>query len=106
MRTKRPESIQRTRPPIEEASSLEPSAASRHLQKSVIESLESALSKLPVEQRDVYVMHEFEGFSFKEIAEATGESVNTLLSRKRFAVKHLKIELNELNELNEALKAT
>lgn len=84
-------------PPIEEVSSLEPSAASRYLQQSVIESLESASSKLPVEQRDVCVMHEFEGFSFKEIAAQKGESVNTLLSRKRYAIKHLKIELNELS---------
>ncbi|MFT7220021.1 MAG: RNA polymerase sigma factor (sigma-70 family) [Candidatus Azotimanducaceae bacterium] len=69
----------------------------------MIESLESALSKLPAEQRDVYVMHEFEGSSFKEIAEVTGESVNTLLSRKRYAAKHLKIELNELYEVLKAI---
>ncbi len=55
-----------------------------------------ALDELPANQRDVFVMHEFEGKSFKEIAELTGEPVNTLLSRKRYAVLFLREQLREL----------
>jgi len=52
-----------------------------------------ALARLPKEQREVFVAHEFEGRSFKEIAEETGVSLNTLLSRKRYAVLHLRDRL-------------
>jgi RNA polymerase sigma factor (sigma-70 family) len=55
-----------------------------------------ALDDLPDEQRDVFVMHELEGKSFKEIAELTGEPVNTLLSRKRYAILYLREALQEL----------
>jgi RNA polymerase sigma factor (sigma-70 family) len=55
-----------------------------------------ALEDLPDNQREVFVMHEFEGRSFKEIAELTGEPVNTLLSRKRYAVLFLREQLQEL----------
>ena len=58
--------------------------------------LADALEDLPDEQRDVFVMHELEGKSFKEIAEITGEPVNTLLSRKRYAVLYLRETLQEL----------
>ncbi len=58
--------------------------------------LAEALDDLPPEQRDVFVMHELEGRSFKEIAELTGEGINTLLSRKRYAVLHLREHLQEL----------
>ena len=58
--------------------------------------LTDALEDLPDEQRDVFVMHELEGKSFKEIAELTGEPVNTLLSRKRYAVLYLREALQEL----------
>ena len=58
--------------------------------------LADALDDLPDEQRDVFVMHELEGKSFKEIAEITGEPVNTLLSRKRYAVLFLREVLQEL----------
>ena len=58
--------------------------------------LADALDDLPEEQRDVFVMHELEGKSFKEIAEVTGEPMNTLLSRKRYAVLHLREQLQEL----------
>lgn len=58
--------------------------------------LAEALDELPEEQRDVFVMHELEGRSFKEIAEITGEPINTLLSRKRYAVFHLRESLQEL----------
>jgi RNA polymerase sigma factor (sigma-70 family) len=58
--------------------------------------LADALGDLPDEQRDVFVMHELEGKSFKEIAEITGEPVNTLLSRKRYAILSLREALQEL----------
>jgi RNA polymerase sigma factor (sigma-70 family) len=58
--------------------------------------LAEALDDLPDEQREVFVMHELEGKSFKEIAVGTGESVNTLLSRKRYAVLALRERLQDL----------
>jgi RNA polymerase sigma factor (sigma-70 family) len=58
--------------------------------------LADALEDLPDEQRYVFVMHELEGKSFKEIAELTGEPVNTLLSRKRYAVLYLREALQDL----------
>ena len=59
----------------------------------LLEDLKHALSELPKEQRDVFVAHELEGRSFKQLAESTGVSVNTLLSRKRYAVLHLRERL-------------
>lgn len=58
--------------------------------------LHEALDELPEEQRTVFVWNELEGLSFKEIAERTGEKVNTLLSRKRYAVIHLRERLLHL----------
>ena len=58
--------------------------------------LELAVDELPEEQREVFVAHELEGRSFKEIAVETGVSVNTLLSRKRYAVRHLRGRLQSL----------
>ena len=58
--------------------------------------LADALEDLPDEQRDVFIMHELEGKGFKEIAEITGEPVNTLLSRKRYAILCLREALQEL----------
>ncbi len=64
--------------------------------------LADALDELPEEQKLVFVMHELEGKSFKEIAEITGEPINTLLSRKRYAVLFLREKLKELyDEFNE-----
>jgi RNA polymerase sigma factor (sigma-70 family) len=60
--------------------------------------LEEALNELPPEQRDVFIKHELEGFSFKEIADESGEPMNTLLSRKRYAVLHLREKLQNLYE--------
>jgi len=59
----------------------------------LLHELELALDELPREQRDVFVAHELEGRSFKEMAAETGVSVNTLLSRKRYAVRHLRERL-------------
>jgi len=58
--------------------------------------LAGALDELPEEQREVFALHELEGMSFKEIAELTGEPINTLLSRKRYAVLSLRESLQEL----------
>ena len=65
--------------------------------------LSDALDELPDEQREVFVMHELEGRSFKEIAEITGEPLNTLLSRKRYAVLFLREQLQELYKETENL---
>jgi RNA polymerase sigma factor (sigma-70 family) len=62
----------------------------------VLDELELALDELPEEQREVFVAHELEGRSFKEIAAETGVSVNTLLSRKRYAVLHLRERLQSI----------
>jgi RNA polymerase sigma factor (sigma-70 family) len=62
----------------------------------LLEELDTALEELPVEQRDVFVAHEIEGRSFKELSEATGVSVSTLLSRKRYAVLQLRRRLQAI----------
>jgi RNA polymerase sigma factor (sigma-70 family) len=62
----------------------------------LLEELELALEELPDEQREVFVGHELEGRSFKEMAEETGVSVNTLLSRKRYAVLRLRERLRSI----------
>jgi RNA polymerase sigma factor (sigma-70 family) len=62
----------------------------------LLDEIESAVEELPQEQRDVFVAHELEGRSFKEIAAQTGVNVNTLLSRKRYAVLHLRERLQSL----------
>lgn len=59
--------------------------------------LEDALEELPDEQREVFIAHEIEGRSFRELAAATGLSVNTLLSRKRYAVLHLRRRLKAIH---------
>ena len=64
-----------------------------HARNLLLEELQRALGELPKEQREVFMAHEFEGRSFKELAEETGVSVNTLLSRKRYAVLHLRERL-------------
>src|SRR5947209_7157803 len=62
----------------------------------LLDELELALDELPEEQREVFVAHELEGRSFKEIAAETGVSVNTLLSRKRYAVMYLRERLQDI----------
>ncbi len=62
----------------------------------MLEELEFALDELPEEQREVFVAHEIDGYSFKEIAAETGVSLNTLLSRKRYAVLHLRRRLQAM----------
>ena len=62
------------------------------------EELDNSLKELPAEQREVFILNELEGVPFKEIAEQTGETVNTLLSRKRYAVLHLRNKLRVLHD--------
>ncbi|MDR0746039.1 MAG: RNA polymerase sigma factor [Mediterranea sp.] len=62
----------------------------------VWEELETALSELPVEQRTIFELTELQGFSFKDISESTGVTVNTLISRKRYAVLYLRKRLANL----------
>lgn len=62
----------------------------------LLEELAEALEELPVEQREVFVAHEFKGRSFKELAAETGVSVKTLLSRKHYAVLHLRRRLQAI----------
>jgi RNA polymerase sigma factor (sigma-70 family) len=63
------------------------------------EQLQAALAELPKEQRQVFVWHELEGLSFQEIAALTGENLNTLLSRKRYAVLHLRHNHRQTTQL-------
>jgi RNA polymerase sigma factor (sigma-70 family) len=64
----------------------------------LLDELTLAVDELPEEQREVFVAHELEGRSFKEMAAKTGVSVNTLLSRKRYAVLHLRERLQSIYE--------
>jgi len=62
----------------------------------LLDELDAALEELPEEQREVFVAHEMEGRSFKELSEAMGVGVNTLLSRKRYAVLQLRRRLQAI----------
>jgi RNA polymerase sigma factor (sigma-70 family) len=64
----------------------------------LLEELDDALDELPEEQREVFVGHEIEGRSFKEMSAESGVSVNTLLSRKRYAVLHLRERLQNIHD--------
>jgi RNA polymerase sigma factor (sigma-70 family) len=69
-----------------------------YVRGALLEELEAALDELPEEQREVFVAHELEGRSFKEMAAESGVSVNTLLSRKHYAVRHLRRRLQAIHE--------
>jgi RNA polymerase sigma factor (sigma-70 family) len=77
------------------AASVRPADAEM-MRETIMEALVEALDELPEEQRNVFIQHELEDKSFKEIADATGVTVNTLLSRKRYAVLHLRMRLKSL----------
>jgi RNA polymerase sigma factor (sigma-70 family) len=62
----------------------------------LLEELDAALDELPEEQRDVFIAHEIQGRSFKDLAKETGLSVNTLLSRKHYAVLYLRRRLQAI----------
>jgi RNA polymerase sigma factor (sigma-70 family) len=68
----------------------------RYARQILLQELETALAELPTAQRRVFLDHEFAGKSFKEMAEATGVNVNTLLARKRYAVAYLRERLREI----------
>jgi len=69
-----------------------------YARKVILEELEWAIGELPEEQRQVFVLHELEGLSFKEIARKTGVGINTLLSRKRYAVRRLRGSLQAMHD--------
>ena len=62
----------------------------------LLEELDEALEELPAAQREVFIAHELLGYSFKEIAAQTGVSLNTLLSRKHYAISHLRERLKAI----------
>ena len=64
----------------------------------LLHELEAALAELPAEQRAVFIAHELEGRSFKELAAESGLSINTLLSRKRYAVLQLRARLQNIHD--------
>ena len=72
------------------------SPESMYVRELIWEAINDALDELPREQREVFVMHEFEEKSFKEISKTTGKTVNTLISRKRYAVLAMRKLLEEL----------
>jgi RNA polymerase sigma factor (sigma-70 family) len=67
-----------------------------YLRNVLLDELELAVDELPEEQREVFVAHELEGRSFKQMAAESGVGVNTLLSRKRYAVQHLRERLQSV----------
>lgn len=73
-----------------------PTPETEYLRSLVWKELETALSELPQEQREAYELTELEGLPVKEVAQSMSISVNTLLSRKHYAVKHLRKRLNGL----------
>ena len=69
-----------------------------YVRHALLDELKLALGELPAEQREVFVAHELEGRSFKELSAESGVSVNTLLSRKRYAVLHLRQRLQTIHD--------
>lgn len=69
------------------------------LRKTIWEEVQKGLAELPPEQREVFEKNEFEGVSFREMSEATGVNINTLLARKRYAVLHLRKKLGYLYDM-------
>jgi len=64
----------------------------------LLDEIDEALEEMPEEQRSVFIAHEWEGYSFKELSAETGVSVNTLLSRKHYAVVHLRRRLQSIHQ--------
>lgn len=80
---------------------LSPDPEDEFMRSVIWNAIEEALMELPPEQREVFTLHEFEDKSFKEIALLTGEGINTLISRKHYAVLYLREQLQDLyNQLN------
>jgi RNA polymerase sigma factor (sigma-70 family) len=106
-RKKRPELFADLAPPNEDEESLnmedllpspDDGPDAQYERQVLIEALADAIAALPADQRAVFVAHEIEGKSFKEMAEATGLSINTLLSRKHYAVRRLRERLQDIYE--------
>ncbi|MFY0686687.1 MAG: sigma-70 family RNA polymerase sigma factor [Cyclobacteriaceae bacterium] len=98
-RKKKPESFSRMsdESSIQSKASLTNAAPEEvYMNKLIWDSVNNALAQLPEEQRQAYVLNEFEGLSFQQISEVTGEKVNTLISRKHYAIKHLRKQLQGL----------
>ena len=70
----------------------------QYVRSVLLDELETALDELPDEQREVFIAHELEGRSFKELAAESGVNINTLLARKRYAVLHLRERLQSIYE--------
>ncbi len=68
------------------------------VRRMLLAEMDAALNELSAEQREVFVAHEIEGRSFKELSAETGISINTLLSRKRYAVLHLRQRLQSIHD--------
>jgi RNA polymerase sigma factor (sigma-70 family) len=76
--------------------SLESGPEAAYARRVLLEELDEALEELPAAQREVFIAHELLGYSFKEIAAQTGVSLNTLLSRKHYAILHLRERLKAI----------
>jgi RNA polymerase sigma factor (sigma-70 family) len=76
----------------------------QYARRLLVEELDAALEELPAEQREVFVAHELEGRSFRELAERQGVNINTLLSRKRYAVRYLRERLQQIYREFESLE--
>jgi RNA polymerase sigma factor (sigma-70 family) len=106
-RKKKPESFSDTAVENEEGELLEieellpsPEAGPEalYIRGVLLEELGAALAELPPEQREIFVAHEMEGRSFKDVSAETGVNVNTLLARKRYAVLHLRERLQDIHD--------
>jgi len=69
-----------------------------YIRSVLLDEMKSALAELPDDQREVFLAHEVEGRSFKQLSAETGVSVNTLLSRKRYAVLYLRQRLHDIHD--------
>ena len=80
--------------------------AAQYARRLLLEELDAALEELPAEQRDVFIAHELEGRSFRELAQRQGVNINTLLSRKRYAVRYLRERLQQIYRAFESLEGS
>jgi RNA polymerase sigma factor (sigma-70 family) len=106
-RKKKPENFSDTAVDDEDGESLQiedllpsPEAGpeAQYLRSLLLRELEFALAELPAEQREVFIAHELEGRSFKELSAESGVNINTLLARKRYAVLHLRESLQSIHD--------
>jgi RNA polymerase sigma factor (sigma-70 family) len=95
-RRKRPEQVSETLEDLLPSTDAGPEAL--FARQVLIEELESAIGELPASQREVFIAHELEGRSFRDMSAESGVSINTLLSRKRYAVLHLRERLRAIHD--------